>query len=86
MSQIPVIPNANAPLAVAHGAVENKPVRLDCTISVTWQRAFASLFANAIQPGMLVVFVGTAAPLGWVQDATVGLPALPGGMIWVRKI
>jgi hypothetical protein len=71
---IPTIPNSNMPV-----------VREDGIITSAWQRALALLFSNSVQEGMLVVWVGASPPKGWVQDSTVGLPALPGGMMWIRK-
>lgn len=77
MSNVPTIPNANMPLV--QGA---SPESL---ISVPWQRQFALLFDAATITNMIMIYVGAAAPKGWTQDVTVGLPALPPGMIWIRK-
>ncbi len=70
----PTIPNANMPLV---GEAQH--------ISMPWQRAFAQLFAAANIAGMVQIYVGATAPTGWTEDTTVGLPALPVGMIWIRK-
>ncbi len=70
----PTIPNANMPL-----------VGDEKHITMPWQRALAQLFAAANIAGMVQVYAGVAAPVGWTEDTTVGLPALPVGIIWIRK-
>lgn len=71
----PTIPNANMPVVQQDTLIITPP----------WQRALAQLFAAANIAGMVQVYVGATAPEGWTEDTTVGLPALPVGMIWIRK-
>lgn len=78
----PIMPNSNSPLGQGTG----KDALISVNITAPWLRAFASLFASAILPDMLVVYVGTVAPTGWVHDVTAGLPSLPAGMIWIKRV
>lgn len=73
-------PNTNAPLTM----VQNDAGY----VTHSWQRAFLQLFTavnQGVQSGMTMAYHGATAPDGWVVDATGGLPALPGGMIWIKK-
>lgn len=78
----PIMPNSNSPLGQGIG----KDAHISVNITAPWLRAFASLFASAILPNMLVIYVGASAPEGWVEDVTAGLPSLPSGMIWIKRV
>lgn len=40
---------------------------------------------KAFKSGMVILYVGAAAPSGWTIDTTSGLPTKPSGYIWIKK-
>lgn len=80
---MPQVPNNMSPLS--NGRTRAGEF-VDSLIAQVWFRFLNELNKSAVQVGGLTPYVGATAPEGWVIDGTVGLPALPTGYIWIRKI
>ena len=40
---------------------------------------------KAFKTGMVILWLGTAAPSGWAIDTTYGLPTKPTTYLWIKK-
>lgn len=74
-----VVPNSQSALGLSP---TGDPVK----VSVEWQRAFMSWVGAIPVSGTVSAFAGATVPNGWVHDTTVGLPALPAGYMWIKKL
>jgi len=54
-------------------------------MAVHWFRPIAQVIKAQPPVNGLMPYKGSAAPQGWTQDSTPGLPSLPVGYIWIMK-